>query len=642
MSNHVNEELSLEMDVHLVSRCFVKQYYWILNERTHLLHQFYGSGSSVVMSESLGPGVKPYQVSATSTGEIYNLLNHMFKDMTVTLTELLPQRSMGGSVMVMVTGRMSQEMWTEERCFTQVFLLARQESGFYIRTDTLQVHNPSETKQMLKGLKLKPPVDEDCTEEKEVEEESPVIESAPEQEQPVPEVIIEEEVVEVVEPPLAPVPETAPVQLDSDVTAPIADPVPMPIRQMTEAAPIVEHEEVEVPCQSDAAAKISAPPPPKVEVSPARNSGAKKSFLEAALSGAKKPVPPKPVMERSNPKAAAPSGEGVEKQALEGEISQTGSGRRSGGGSNQSATTTGTDAEGKAQRQRVPRGRRNSSNKPGVEEGKVEGNGGRGGGRGTRGRGAGQGRGGPGRGPRMPKNPNPEAQGEGERERGQGQGQAKNDDKSQRTVFVGQLPFGLKTETIHSAFCTFGPLDGGMDSISVKSGPNHAFAFVVFEEAASAKKALEGKVRLDGEELAIKPYAPRERSAMKDRAGPGGGRRGGYQGRGGGNGGRYGTPSGNGNGAVGTAPRSEFPPSKYGPGQGGRDGGAGGNSFAGKEAGGRDFSQSGPRDHQGQMRRGGGGGGASRNAEMGVRRGGGQYGNGGRGPGAQRLVHAGV
>lgn len=83
----------------------------------------------------------------------------------------------------------------------------------------------------------------------------------------------------------------------------------------------------------------------------------------------------------------------------------------------------------------------------------------------------------------------------------------------------------------HSAFSTFGGILGGPEGITVRTGPKNAYAFVVFEEASSARKALDGNVKLHGEELAIKPYAPRERPTMKDRTDVRG-RRGGYGGRG--------------------------------------------------------------------------------------------------------------
>lgn len=72
---------------------------------------------------------------------------------------------------------------------------------------------------------------------------------------------------------------------------------------------------------------------------------------------------------------------------------------------------------------------------------------------------------------------------------------------------------------------------GGPEGITVRTGPKNAFAFVVFEESSSARKALEGNVKIHGEELAIKPYAPRERPVMKERTDVRG-RRGGYGGRG--------------------------------------------------------------------------------------------------------------
>lgn len=123
-----------------VAQQFVKFYYNVLNDHPDYLYQFYGAGSTVVVSEAQDIE-EPITVDADTEEEIGKLLFTLFADVTVTVDTFFPQESIDGSVLLLVSGRMTRKGSAEERLFTQALLLARQDKGYYVRTDTLQVHS---------------------------------------------------------------------------------------------------------------------------------------------------------------------------------------------------------------------------------------------------------------------------------------------------------------------------------------------------------------------------------------------------------------------------------------------------------------------------------------------------------------------
>ncbi|GMH41705.1 hypothetical protein BSKO_09615 [Bryopsis sp. KO-2023] len=124
-----------------VSQDFSHLYFKILNEQPELLAQFYGEDSSVVACESHNEG-PTFTVRAENKEDIKKHLE-IFEKITVELTTCAPQFSMEDSILLVVTGTLAKEGVNEvqDRLFTQAFLLAKQNEGFYIRTDTMQIHS---------------------------------------------------------------------------------------------------------------------------------------------------------------------------------------------------------------------------------------------------------------------------------------------------------------------------------------------------------------------------------------------------------------------------------------------------------------------------------------------------------------------
>ncbi|GMH41637.1 hypothetical protein BSKO_09547 [Bryopsis sp. KO-2023] len=127
-----------------VAQEFIQIYYNLLNRSPGYLHQLYGDESTAIISEAQDEG-PPQTVHASSKEKIKQLVV-MFSDVHVVVTTCTPQYSMDGSLLLLVTGRMLTKTDTgedleSERLFTQAFVLAKQDKGFYVRTDTLQVHS---------------------------------------------------------------------------------------------------------------------------------------------------------------------------------------------------------------------------------------------------------------------------------------------------------------------------------------------------------------------------------------------------------------------------------------------------------------------------------------------------------------------
>ena len=150
MTSAAPEDASLgEETVHRVAKEFTRLYYRVLNDNPDYLHQFYGQGSCVTVSETQDDGVN-YTVCADTLEQIKALTLRMFEEVRVTLTNCTPQNSLGGSIQLMVSGVMHQKNCDEERLFTQAMLLAKQEQGYYVLNDTVHVHSRTSSWKVLK------------------------------------------------------------------------------------------------------------------------------------------------------------------------------------------------------------------------------------------------------------------------------------------------------------------------------------------------------------------------------------------------------------------------------------------------------------------------------------------------------------
>eukprot|EP00210_Caulerpa_lentillifera_P007323 g6999.t1 len=121
-----------------VSKQFVRLYYSILNTHHEHLHQFYGKSSTVVVSEMLDSG-ETMTETAEEEETCRELLKWLYEDVTVKVDSAVPQFSIEGCVLLLVNGTMFRKSHKDERLFTQALLLAPQDNGYFIRTDSLHV-----------------------------------------------------------------------------------------------------------------------------------------------------------------------------------------------------------------------------------------------------------------------------------------------------------------------------------------------------------------------------------------------------------------------------------------------------------------------------------------------------------------------
>ncbi len=166
-------------------------------------------------------------------------------------------------------------------------------------------------------------------------------------------------------------------------------------------------------------------------------------------------------------------------------------------------------------------------------------------------------------------------------------------------LYVGNLAYSVRDESLQSAFGQFGTVTSAKVMMDRETGRSKGFGFVEMGSDAEAQAAING---MNGQPLEGRPIVVNEARPREERPGGFGG---GGGGRSGGGGGGYGGGGGGGYGGGGGGGRSP-----YGGGGGGRSGGGGGygGGGGGRSGGGGGY---------------GGGGGS----------GGGSYGGGGGGRG---------
>jgi len=128
-----------------------------------------------------------------------------------------------------------------------------------------------------------------------------------------------------------------------------------------------------------------------------------------------------------------------------------------------------------------------------------------------------------------------------------------------KKLYVGNLPYSVDDETLHSHFAQFGSVESAKVIMDRESGRSKGFGFVemaVDSEADSAIDKLNG-AELNGRAINVseaRPQAPREGGGGPRRSsggGFGGGGGGPRRSSGGGNGGGYGGGNGGGGGSRG-------------------------------------------------------------------------------------------
>ena len=109
---------------------FVREYFAILSQSPELLHQFYKDESTMLYLEEADRSGK----TARGLNEIKEMIKQIgFSNSLITISALDCQRSVGDSLVIMVVGDLSAE--AKFRRFSQTFVLAQQEQGFFIYND---------------------------------------------------------------------------------------------------------------------------------------------------------------------------------------------------------------------------------------------------------------------------------------------------------------------------------------------------------------------------------------------------------------------------------------------------------------------------------------------------------------------------
>ncbi|CAD7696537.1 unnamed protein product [Ostreobium quekettii] len=134
-----------------VAKRFIDMYFGILNTSRQLLYRFYRTDSTVMVSESLEDG-STLSESADTEEAVQELVKTIFADVTIKVETSVAQFSMEGSVLILVSGTITKSNQTDQiqhmddgiqRMFSQAFLLAPQENGYYVLTDSMQIRGHS-------------------------------------------------------------------------------------------------------------------------------------------------------------------------------------------------------------------------------------------------------------------------------------------------------------------------------------------------------------------------------------------------------------------------------------------------------------------------------------------------------------------
>ena len=116
-------------------------------------------------------------------------------------------------------------------------------------------------------------------------------------------------------------------------------------------------------------------------------------------------------------------------------------------------------------------------------------------------------------------------------------------------LYVGNLAYSVRDESLHQAFSQFGTVTSAKVMMDRDTGRSKGFGFVEMGSDAEAQSAINGMngQALEGRAIVVNEARPREE--RPGGFGGGGGSRGGYGGGGGGGGGR--SPYGSGGGGGG-------------------------------------------------------------------------------------------
>jgi RNA recognition motif-containing protein len=88
-----------------------------------------------------------------------------------------------------------------------------------------------------------------------------------------------------------------------------------------------------------------------------------------------------------------------------------------------------------------------------------------------------------------------------------------------KKLYVGNLPYSIKTEQLNELFSTFGEIESAEVVVFKDTGKSKGFGFVSFKEDAPAEKArteMNGK-EVEGRKLVVNEATPFDPSKSRDR-----------------------------------------------------------------------------------------------------------------------------
>lgn len=121
-------------DATQVGYSFVCQYYTVLHNSAQFLYQFYNEQSSLTVAESDSTNAAVVQGQQAIHQKVIEL---GYVDAKVEIMSVDSQYSLGGGVLVIVTGMITRK-GSERRAFAQSFFLAVQEKGYFVLNDIIR------------------------------------------------------------------------------------------------------------------------------------------------------------------------------------------------------------------------------------------------------------------------------------------------------------------------------------------------------------------------------------------------------------------------------------------------------------------------------------------------------------------------
>jgi len=183
----------------VLANTFAKKYYGSFSKEPEVLHKFYKDHSTVTISSTNKSGSQDSIQGTMNVQEAFIKLG--LNGTKITLSRMNIQQSINGLLFLSIQGVMTSKSDHKSNKFTQSFILARQENGFYILNDIFhlfedeKVEGSPETKQEVTKEVVTPTKQEEVTKEepkkekkklekKEVEKKTPHHEKKKKEEKP--------------------------------------------------------------------------------------------------------------------------------------------------------------------------------------------------------------------------------------------------------------------------------------------------------------------------------------------------------------------------------------------------------------------------------------------------------------------------